>query len=85
MTTAPIPVRFHERMEGFVHRCGGDPAIAPDITDYERGFRLGRAGGVSLALDLDVTIDDVASFIDDPEHWAALRGRLESPLLGGAV
>ncbi|WP_214404647.1 patatin-like phospholipase family protein [Pseudonocardia lacus] len=67
------PVRFRERMSGpVVVGPAGDTAAE------------GAADGADrMALRLDVSIDDLATFLADDRHVARLAGRVDCPLLGG--
>jgi cholesterol oxidase len=66
---------FTETMGGFV---------ADGAADYRDGAERGRAAGDDLRFNVRVTIDDLGSFIRDPDHRAALSGTVESKRFGAA-
>ena len=59
--------------------------FALGATDPAEGARAGARAGTPLTLDVRVTLADVAAFVADPEHTAALTGTLTFPPLGAAL
>src|SRR5689334_22873878 len=72
--TNPIGFQFTEDMRGFAMR---------GQTNYEDGFRDGKAAGSPLMFHVTIKTDDLDSFIAKPEHEAQALGYIESPLVGG--
>jgi cholesterol oxidase len=72
--TDPIGFQFTEDMRGFAAR---------GQTNYEDGFRDGKASGTPLMFHLTIKTDDLDRFIAVPEHQAQTLGYVESPLVGG--
>ncbi|MDR5866750.1 hypothetical protein [Halomonas koreensis] len=66
-------IAFEETMQG-------DFALGE--TAPERGAAAGRRDGTRLAMHAEVTIDDLAAFLADPDHAGALGGRVDFPPLG---
>jgi predicted acylesterase/phospholipase RssA len=71
-----LAVRFSEKLNGFVGFGG---------TDFEAAFEQGRTENTSIAIHLDVAIEDLDAFLDLPEHRARLRGTIECDRLGGKL
>jgi hypothetical protein len=65
-----IAFRFHERMTG---------PFAAGTDDPTQGASRGRAAGYRFAADLEVSIDDLPTCIDDPQHAARLAGTATFP------
>jgi hypothetical protein len=53
--------------------------------DYNGGWIAGREAASTCAIHLDVAIDDIDAFVDDPAHEAACRGWAEVSGLGGRL
>jgi|HubBroStandDraft_6_1064221.scaffolds.fasta_scaffold231866_1 predicted acylesterase/phospholipase RssA len=71
---AKTVVRFSEILTGFV---------GFGATEFAAGLEQGRGDRTSLALHLDVFIEDLDEFLDLPEHRARLQGFVECDRLGG--
>jgi hypothetical protein len=69
-------LRYREAMRGWV---------SFDERDFNLGLWRGRAEGGRCAFALDVRVDDLDRFVDDPEHEAACTGTLDVPALGGRL
>lgn len=69
-------LRYREAMRGWV---------SFDERDFNLGLWQGRAEGGRCAFALDVRVDDLDRFVDDPEHEAACTGTLDFPALGGRL
>lgn len=72
---ATIGFRFHERMSG---------PFSAGITDPMEGASRGRQTGTRFVADLQVSIDDLAACIRDPQHAARLDGTASCPGLATA-
>lgn len=70
----PTSLRFTETMKGFV---------TFGATDYDRGYRRGRADHTACAFRLTITMEDIDRFITDPDHEAAATGYVEGEAWGG--
>jgi predicted acylesterase/phospholipase RssA len=72
---APGPsLRFTEEMNGF---------ITLGESDFDRGYRDGKATDSRLAVRLTIEIDGVNRFVLDPNHQASVTGSIDSSALGG--
>ncbi len=69
-------LRYREAMRGWVSFHERDPNL---------GLWQGRAEGGRCAFALDVRIDDVDRFVDDPDHEASCTGALDVAGLGGRL
>lgn len=69
-------IEFKETMSG---------PFALGVEDPEAGARQGRRDGVVLAIHNRIAIDDVAAFIDDPEHSATLDATLDLAPFGRRI
>ena len=69
-------LRFTEHMAGFV---------STTETEYNQAWLDGKRGGVACTFDLDIVVDDVDRFVDDPDHVARARGHVECELFGGRL
>jgi cholesterol oxidase len=69
-------LEFTEEMKGYV---------TLGETDYDRGFRKGKADGTFLMFHLTISTDDVDRFVRDPQHEAATRGWVSCAALGGKL
>ena len=69
----PVSLSFTEEMKGFV---------SPGEVDYNGGFQKGRTDGASLMVHLTIATDDVARFVTDPQHEAAVTGYIRSDTYG---
>ena len=77
MTTETKPgVSFRETMTG---------GFALGETDPRTGEAKGDAAGTKLAIHCDIDIPDVYDFMADPQHYAAMRGRVDFPPLGMSI
>jgi predicted patatin/cPLA2 family phospholipase len=70
----PVALSFSEEMKGFA---------SPGQTDYDAGFREGRANGTPLMVALTIRTEDVARFVTDPQHEAAVTGLVRADMVGG--
>ena len=75
MGSAPIQFHFRERMQG---------PLAPGTDDPRTGAARGRAAGTVFVADLQVSIDDLAACVRDPQHRARLEGTATFPGLATA-
>jgi cholesterol oxidase len=69
-----VRIAFDEVMQGYV---------SAGQTTFDDGFRKGEAAGSTLALHVTVTIDDLARFLQNPDHAGTLSGHVDCGLLGG--
>jgi predicted patatin/cPLA2 family phospholipase len=70
----PVALSFSEKMKGFA---------SLGQTDYDSGFRQGRADGTPLMVQLTIRTEDVARFVTDPQHEAVVTGLVRADTLGG--
>lgn len=61
----------------------GPFALGP--ADPESGAAAGERDDTQLAMHAEVAIDDLAAFIDDPDHRGALTGTVDFPPLGNGL
>lgn len=73
---AQTKLQFTEEMKGFV---------TLGASNYDEGFRQGRQQGTSLMFHLDIKIDGVNRFIENPRHEAAAEGYVQCDALGGRL
>ena len=66
-------IRFQETMAG---------GFTMGETDPEIGAKKGKQEGNILAMHANITIDDLPSFIADPEHSGTISGHIDYPELG---
>jgi hypothetical protein len=69
-------LRFHDRMDGFISTQEGD---------YNQARVDGARAGRRCAFDVEISIDDVDAFLDDPAHVARVQGHVDCPELGGRL
>lgn len=69
-----VKIEFAEVMQG---------CVSPRATTFDDGFAEGEAAGHTLALHVAVTISDLASFLEKPDHAGAISGHVDCALLGG--
>ena len=74
MRGRPTSLQFTEEMKGF---------LTLGETDYDKGFRTGKANGTDAMVHLTIKADDVDRFITDPQHVASATGYFKSDLFGG--
>jgi cholesterol oxidase len=74
--TDAVSLAFTEEMKGYV--SFGE-------TDFDRGYRAGKAAGTGFMFHLTITTDDIERFIIDPRHTARAEGWIESDSLGGKL
>jgi cholesterol oxidase len=67
---APLGFTFTETMEGFV---------APDAADFADGARRGKKAKSFLKFRVTMHMDDLGSFLDDPDHAARMTGTVTVP------
>ncbi|GLR79045.1 FAD-binding protein (plasmid) [Azospirillum oryzae] len=73
----PVGLHFTERMAGWV-----GPPLAVDFEEAARQGRDTPSGSTgALSFIATIVVDDVARFIDDPEHSATLIGEVLAPAL----
>lgn len=65
---------FTETMKGY---------WTPGERDHERGYELGKYALSELEVTLTIDIDDVPSFVANPEHEAGISGVVRSPSFDG--
>jgi predicted patatin/cPLA2 family phospholipase len=70
----PVALSFSEKMKGFV---------SVGQADYDAGYRQGRANGTPLMVQLTIRTEDVARFVTDPQHDAAVTGFVRADVIGG--
>ena len=68
-------LRFTEALSGYM-------AVAKD---YEAGYRAGRAAGSRVRYRATARIDDLESFLRDPQHAAEMTGVVDVAGLGRAM
>jgi len=76
MNNRQLGLRFSETMTG---------GVALGETDYGEGERKGRPAGNILAIHVTITINDVMSFIECPEHEGQMSGNIDYPPFGSAI
>ncbi|KIF81140.1 alpha/beta fold hydrolase [Noviherbaspirillum autotrophicum] len=69
-----VTIAFSEVMKGYV---------SAEATTFAHGYADGEAAGHSMSLHVTVSIGDLASFLQQPDHAGALSGYIDCPLLGG--
>ncbi|MEA2384910.1 MAG: hypothetical protein QOH72_4881, partial [Solirubrobacteraceae bacterium] len=69
-------ITYKETLAGFVD-FGAD--------DWNEGWIGGREAGSGCAIHLDVAIDDIDTFVRDPEHVATCTGWVGCAGLGGRL
>jgi hypothetical protein len=69
-------LRFSEHLAGFV---------STRETDFNQAWLEGMRNDEVCTVDLDIAVDDVNRFIDDPEHTASATGHLDCAALGGRL
>ncbi len=67
-------LQFTEEMKGF---------LTLGETDYDKGFRLGKANGTDAMVHLTIKTDDVDRFITDPRHVCSATGYFKGDIFGG--
>jgi cholesterol oxidase len=73
MSMSTPGVQFSETMVG---------GFALGETDPRTGERKGNAAGTQLAIHCDVDVSDAYRFINDPQHFAHMKGTVDFPPLG---
>jgi cholesterol oxidase len=71
----PTGISFTEEMSGYV--------TFEDGKDYDAGFDRGKEDGTALGFHLDISIDDVDSFLEHRDHPADAQGYVDCAQLGG--
>ncbi|CAI8893930.1 GMC oxidoreductase [Methylocaldum szegediense] len=71
-----LSLTFKETMSGYFALGTGDAA---------EGAQRGKQNGTTLAIHVDVGIDDLDRFINDPEHPGSLTGTIDFPPLGMGI
>jgi predicted acylesterase/phospholipase RssA len=74
VVSAITSLQFTEEMKGF---------LTLGETDYDKGFRLGKAHGTDAMVHLTIKTDDVDKFITDPQHVASATGYFKGDIFGG--
>jgi cholesterol oxidase len=82
--TEPVPasgkpkvaLEFTEEMKGY---------ITLGESDFQTGFRQGKADGNFFMFHLTIETDDVERFVADPDHQATTRGWVSCETLGGKL
>lgn len=69
-------LRFHDRMSGYISFAE---------SDYNQALLDGRRAGRRCAFDIDITIYDVAGFLDGSEVTGSAWGEIYCPELGGRL
>ncbi len=72
--TVETKLQFSEEMKGFV---------MPGASDYEVGFKQGKAEGHRCTVQLTIKLDGVNRFITHPQHEARVEGYVECAAFGG--
>jgi predicted patatin/cPLA2 family phospholipase len=70
----PVALSFSEKMKGFA---------SLGQTEYDAGFRQGRADGKPLTVQLLIETKDVTRFVTDPQHEATVTGMVCADMFGG--
>lgn len=76
MTRNKPGLQFKETMKG---------GFALQVTEPAGGLAQGRQAGTELAMHAAVGIDQMAAFIDDPQHLGTLSGTIDFPPLGMGI
>jgi predicted acylesterase/phospholipase RssA len=71
---AVTSLQFTEEMKGF---------LTLGETDYDKGFRTGKANGTDAMVHLTIKTDDVDAFVTDPQHVASATGYFKGDIFGG--
>ena len=66
-------IRFTETMRGYFS--------THELTDYQQGYAAGQQADSSFVFTLTIQADDVARFLKEPQHQAALSGTVLMPAL----
>ena len=74
--TAQTSLRFTEEVKGYV---------GFGATDYDEGYRQGRADKSLMEAQMTVRVDGVNRFITTPEHRASIEGTVVCDRLGGRL
>ena len=74
VAAAVTSLQFTEEMKGF---------LTLGETDYDKGFRAGKASGTAAMVHLTIKADDVNRFITDPQHVATASGYFKCDAFGG--
>jgi cholesterol oxidase len=74
MENPETTLSFTEEMKGYV--TFGE-------SDYDRGYRAGRAAGTFLMFHLTITVRDVPRFLAEPKHQGTAGGFVQCDALGG--
>jgi cholesterol oxidase len=69
-----VSIGFAEVMQGYV---------SAQATTFADGYAHGKANAHALALHVTVSINDLDTFLTEPQHAGTLSGHLVCPLLGG--
>src|SRR5919202_3400972 len=67
----PAGVTFDERMDGYLARCEQPPA---DRTDYKWAYASAKQAGESCHFEATMVMEDIATYIRDPQHRAKMTG-----------
>jgi len=67
-------LEFTEEMKGF---------LTLGETDYDKGFRVGKASATDAMVHLTIKTTDVDRFITDPQHLATATGYFRGDIFGG--
>jgi predicted patatin/cPLA2 family phospholipase len=59
--------------------------VAEGASDDQAGYEQGRLDGTRIEAKFEIHIDDVDSFLTNPEHEARLSGEVRCDALGGAL
>ena len=73
MSIPSTTLTFQETMSGY---------FSLNETEYKNGFKQGKKADTILAMHANVTIVDMARFINEPKHNASLGGSIDFPPLG---
>lgn len=78
----PTSLSFTEEMKGYITIGSANY----QTTDFDFGFRMGRAEGTYCMFHLTISIDGVNRFITDPDHdTSGVTGYIECEQLGGRL
>lgn len=73
MTEATLGIQFKETMAG---------GFCLDVEDPKQGNSRGKHKGFELAMHAQVDIDDIQSFVDEPNHTGRLSGSIDFTPMG---
>jgi len=68
-------ITFNERMDGFLSPRDGEPA---ERADYRAGYDQAKAAGDACRFEATMLMEDIGSYVRDPEHQAKMTGKFFS-------